>query len=72
MYLSLLSPQHETVEGEVVVKSKGKHASSTENRRMVWESVVWPLVLEINRFISTLKTRYAGIPVKKTRSNKTR
>ena len=36
-------------------KGKGKHASSTENRRMVWEKVVWPLILEINRSYFTLK-----------------
>ena len=36
-------------------KGKGKHASSTENRRMVWERVVWPLVLEVNRSYFTLK-----------------
>ena len=37
------------------VKSKGKHASSTENRRMVWEKVVWPLILEANRSYFNLK-----------------
>ena len=36
-------------------KSKGKHASSTENRRMVWEKVVWPLVLDVSRSYFTLK-----------------
>ena len=36
-------------------KDKGKHASSTENRRMVWEKVVWPLILELNRSYFTLK-----------------
>jgi hypothetical protein len=36
-------------------EDKGKHASSTENRRMVWENVVWPLVLDINRSYFTLK-----------------
>ena len=42
-------------EPHAVIKTKGKHASSTENRRMVWENVVWPLVLEINRSYFTLK-----------------
>src|SRR5919201_469799 len=37
------------------LKVKGKHASSTENRRMVWEKVVWPLILELNRSYFTLK-----------------
>jgi hypothetical protein len=36
-------------------KGKGKHAASTENRRMVWERVVWPLVLDLNRSYFTLK-----------------
>ena len=36
-------------------KGKGKHASSTENRRMVWEKVVWPLILEVNRSYFNLK-----------------
>ena len=42
-------------EQRVVIRMKGKHASSTENRRMVWENVVWPLLLEINRSYFTLK-----------------
>jgi hypothetical protein len=37
------------------VKNKGKHASSTENRRMVWENVVWPLILDVNKSYFTLK-----------------
>ena len=28
---------------------KGKYATSTENRRLVWESIIWPLVLELNK-----------------------
>lgn len=40
-------------------RRKGKHASSTENRRMVWENVVWPLVLDINRSYFTLKEYHA-------------
>ena len=28
---------------------KGKYATSTENRRLVWEYIVWPLILKINR-----------------------
>jgi hypothetical protein len=34
---------------------KGKHASSTENRRLVWEHVIWPLVLDVDRNYFTLK-----------------
>jgi hypothetical protein len=44
---------------EAVVRTKGKHASSTENRRMVWENVVWPLILEMNRSYFTLKEYHA-------------
>jgi len=36
-------------------KRKGKHASSTENRRRVWECIVWPLILQINRQYFTLQ-----------------
>jgi hypothetical protein len=35
-------------------RKKGKHASSTQNRRTVWEGVVWPLILEVNRSYFTL------------------
>jgi hypothetical protein len=34
---------------------KGKHASSTEKRRIVWEYVVWPLILQVNRQYFTLQ-----------------
>jgi hypothetical protein len=44
---------------QAVIRTKGKHASSTENRRMVWENVVWPLVLEMNRSYFTLKEYHA-------------
>jgi hypothetical protein len=37
------------------VKAKGKHASSTENRRMVWEKIIWPLILDVNRSYFSLK-----------------
>lgn len=29
-----------------MLSTKGKYASSTENRRLVWEKIIWPLVLE--------------------------
>ena len=29
--------------------SKGKHAHSTEYRRLIWEMIVWPLIMENNR-----------------------
>ena len=28
---------------------KGKHAHSTEYRRLIWEMIVWPLIIETNR-----------------------
>jgi len=34
---------------------KGKYATSTENRRLVWEYIVWPLILKINRNYFTPK-----------------
>lgn len=34
---------------------KGKHASSTEIRRIVWEYLVWPLVVNKNDGYFTLK-----------------
>jgi len=37
------------------VKAKGKHASSTENRRMVWEKIIWPLISDVNRSYFSLK-----------------
>jgi hypothetical protein len=40
-------------------RRKGKHASSTQNRRMVWEGVVWPLVLQVNRSYFTLDEYHA-------------
>lgn len=62
------SPQREKTSGALtekegqnvaLVKRKGKHASSTENRRMVWENVVWPLVLDLNRSYFSLKEYHA-------------
>ena len=31
-----------------MLEEKGKYASATQNRRFVWEKVMWPLVLELN------------------------
>jgi hypothetical protein len=36
-------------------KKKGKYASSTESRRIVWENIVWPLILETNRQYFTVQ-----------------
>ena len=62
--IKVLIPQHEQQplkrnEAQADSSKKGKHASSTENRRMVWENVVWPLVLEINRSYFSLKEYHA-------------
>jgi hypothetical protein len=35
--------------------NKGKHASATENRRLVWKYIVWPLLLQVNRQYFTLQ-----------------
>jgi hypothetical protein len=36
-------------------KNKGKCAVSTDSRRLVWEQVVWPLVLDLKRPYFTLE-----------------
>src|SRR3712207_8145418 len=51
--------QQQQQQQAAIVRVKGKHASSTENRRMVWENVVWPLVLDMNRSYFTLKEYHA-------------
>ena len=38
-----------------MLSEKGKYASATENRRFVWTEIIWPLVLEINDVVFTLK-----------------
>jgi len=39
----------------LMLSDKGKYASSTENRRLVWKKIVWPLILELNDVAFTLK-----------------
>ena len=39
----------------LMLSEKGKYASATENRRLVWSEVIWPLILEINDVSFTLK-----------------
>ena len=34
---------------------KGKYATSTENRRLMWEYIIWPLVLELNKSYFSLE-----------------
>jgi hypothetical protein len=36
-------------------KEKGKHAHSTYYRRLVWENIVWPLIIQVNRPYFTLE-----------------
>jgi len=37
-----------------ILRSKGKGAFSTENRRLTWDLVVWPMLLQLNRPYFTL------------------
>ena len=39
----------------LMLSEKGKYASATENRRLAWSEVIWPLILEINDVAFTLK-----------------
>lgn len=34
---------------------KGKYAQSTQYRRLIWEDIVWPLILELNRSYFSLE-----------------
>jgi hypothetical protein len=38
-----------------MLQEKGKYASATQNRRLVWEKVMWPLILELNNVSFTLE-----------------
>ena len=37
------------------MEEKGKYASATQNRRLVWEKVMWPLILELNSVSFTME-----------------
>ena len=37
------------------MSEKGKYASATENRRLVWSEIIWPLILQINDVAFSLK-----------------
>ena len=39
----------------LMLREKGKYASATQNRRFVWLSIVWPLILELGDVSFTLK-----------------
>jgi hypothetical protein len=38
-----------------MLSEKGKHALATEHRRFVWSEIIWPLILEINDVVFSLK-----------------
>ena len=38
-----------------MLSEKGKYAAATQNRRMVWEKIVWPLILEIDDVTFSVK-----------------
>ncbi|HSD04663.1 MAG TPA: hypothetical protein VLB45_02800 [Nitrosopumilaceae archaeon] len=38
-----------------MLSDKGKYASATQNRRLVWEKVMWPLILELNSVSFTME-----------------
>ena len=38
-----------------MLSEKGKYATATQNRRTVWEKVVWPLILEIDDLTFSVK-----------------
>jgi len=38
-----------------MLSEKGKYAAATQNRRIVWEKIVWPIILEIDDVSFSLK-----------------
>ena len=38
-----------------MLSKKGKYATATQNRRIVWEKIVWPIILEIDDISFSLK-----------------
>ena len=39
----------------LMLSEKGKYAAATQNRRMVWEKIVWPIILEVNDVTFSVK-----------------
>ena len=39
----------------LMLSEKGKYAAATQNRRVVWEKIVWPLILEIDDVAFSVK-----------------
>ncbi|KFM14961.1 hypothetical protein AAA799O18_00394 [Marine Group I thaumarchaeote SCGC AAA799-O18] len=38
-----------------MLREKGKYASATQNRRIVWQKIIWPLILELDDVAFSLK-----------------
>ena len=38
-----------------MLSEKGKYAAATQNRRIVWEKVIWPLILELDDVTFSIK-----------------
>jgi hypothetical protein len=38
-----------------MLREKGKYATSTQNRRIVWQKIIWPLILELDDVVFSLK-----------------
>ena len=38
-----------------MLSEKGKYAAATQNRRVVWEKIIWPLILEIDDVTFSVK-----------------
>ena len=38
-----------------MLSEKGKYAAATQNRRTVWEKIIWPLILEIDDVTFSVK-----------------
>ena len=38
-----------------MLREKGKYATSTQNRRIVWQKIIWPLILELDAVVFSLK-----------------
>ena len=38
-----------------MLSEKGKYAMATENRRFVWSHIIWPLILDLNDVMFTIK-----------------
>ena len=39
----------------LMLSEKGKYAAATQHRRTVWEKIIWPLILELNDVVFSLK-----------------